>query len=197
MKRPSGEEKDKTTAKKSRFSKYGGLKFQSAGNLVTVGDKVHMEEVGKKGRGYRDSVGRDGDRPKEPEEVAKPRLEDRPESSRPEKDRTQTLRTEERSSREGSAEDDGAKFSFGFSKKKPQPQSKETDPASGGETKFKSKEPHTSVPPGGPPPLMSRQRELMTKAFGGDSDSDGEDEGAALVRMAVRGTPRFTFHIKK
>ena len=190
-KRPSEEEGDKVSGKKSKFSKYGGLKFQSAGNLVTVGDKVHMEEAGKRGRGYQDRTTTGAEKAKGAESRES---QPRPKSPCPErlstKDRTQNLRTDERSKREGSAED---KFSFGFSKKA----QKESSEPSVGEPKSKTEGPGDSPAPGMPPPLMSRRRELMEKAFGGDSDSEGEEEGAELVKMAVRGPPRFMFHIKK
>lgn len=166
----SREECAKDSTKKSRVAKYG-LKFQSAGNLVTVGDRVHMEEGGKRGRGYRDSV---------EEMIAL--------TSRREKTLSTQTATVSTSNKEGEVVDDsGSKFSFGFSKiKKPQHFCQETEPP---------ENPKEESAPG-PPPLMSRQRELMTKAFGGDSDSDGE-EGAELVKMAVRGTPRFMFQIRK
>lgn len=138
---------------------------------MTVGDGVHMEEGGKRGRGYRDSV--------EEMITLPPRLE----SATPIQTATVSARID------SNKEDDdlGSKFSFGFSKiKKPQYFPQGTDPP---------ENPQEESAPG-PPPLMSRQRELMTKAFGGDSDSDGE-EGAELVKMAVRGTPRFMFQIRK
>ena len=152
-----------------------------------------MDEAGKRGRGYQDSVTR---------EAELSETQPRPKSPCPEKSsarecspafRTQSIKTHERLSREGSAENEGSKFSFGFSKKKTQ--SQQLDPSEGEPKKSKSEGPTKGAAPG-PPPLMSRQRELMTKAFGGDSDSD-EDEGVVLTKMAVRGAPRFMFQIKK
>ncbi|CAI8054698.1 G patch domain-containing protein 8 [Geodia barretti] len=189
VKRPS-EDGGKAAEKKSRLSKYGGLKFQSAGNLVTVGDKTRMDEAGKKGRGYQDSMTKEEEGP--PETQPRPGKSSVREGSPA--TRTQSIRTYDRSSREGSAEYEGSKFSFGFSKKKTQSQPAKSDPSEGEPKKSKSEGPKGAAP--GPPPLMSRQRELMTKAFGGDSDSD-EDEGMELTKMAVRGTPRFMFHIRK
>ena len=180
----STEESERLSGKRSRIAKYG-LKFQSAGNLVTVGDQMHMDESGKRGRGYRESV----------EEVSRlsPSTISAPVRSAPVRSapvrsdpvRSAPVRTEED---RGTIIDSGPKFSFGFSKnKRPQyhPQ--------GSEPPEKVKEGEAP----GPPPLMSRQRELMTKAFGGDSDSEGEGEGEELVKMAVRGTPRFMFQIRK
>jgi hypothetical protein len=182
----SSEDGRKAAEKKSRLSKYGGLNFQSAGNLVTVGDKTRMDEDGKKGRGYQDSVTK--------QEGPQPRPETSTVREGSPATRTQSIRTYDRSSREGSAENEGSKFSFGFSKKKTQSQPAKSDPSEGEPKKSISEGPKGAAP--GPPPLMSRQRELMTKAFGGDSDSD-EEEGMELTKMAVRGTPRFMFHIRK
>lgn len=169
------------SSKKSHIAKYG-LKFQSAGNLVTVGDKVQMEEGDKRGRGYRDSV---------KEVSSQSRLlpsEERRAPHVPRKSWADKYRVDTMDDHLG-----GPKLSFGFSKiKKSQHPPQGADPQGEGPPE-QSEE--GSAP--GPPPLMSRQRELMTKAFGGDSDSDGEGEGAELVKMAVRGTPRFMFQIKK
>lgn len=191
----SSEDADSMAAKKSRVTKYGSLKFQSAGNLVTVGDQMHMEEGATRGRGYRDgskgereSLSHLNSRPYFREETPPTRTEDRlaPEGSR----------SEGSVEGEGSAEDEGSKFSFGFSRnRKVQYVPRGCDPAK--EEKKKKKKEGAEDPC--PPPLMSRQRELMTKAFGGDSDSEGEGEGAELVKMAtrVRGAPKFMFQIKK
>ena len=174
----SSEESEAVSSKKSRIAKYG-LKFQSAGNLVTVGDQVHMEEGGKRGRGYKDSVEGKGEGPLPVHSQAT--------DSSAARERVAPVKTRE--DREGSEEDTEQKFSFGFSKnKKPQYRPRGASPL------IEKKE---GTPDPVPPPLMSRQRELMTKAFGGDSDSDGEGEGAELVKMAVRGTPRFMFQIRK
>ena len=175
----SSEESEAVSNKKSRIAKYG-LKFQSAGNLVTVGDRVRMEEGGKRGRGYKDSV-------EEKRERSQPVRPSLPADNSTAGERVATVKT--RDDREGSEEDSEQKFSFGFSKnKKPQYRPRGASPL------IEKKE---GTPDPVPPPLMSRQRELMTKAFGGDSDSEGEGEGAELVKMAVRGTPRFRFQIKK
>ena len=174
----SSEEVEKVSGKKARIAKYG-LKFQSAGNLVTVGDRVRMEEGGKRGRGYRDSVKEMSHRI--PSTSSGGRTDPPPVMDKAE---PPPVREEAED-----GEDSGPKFSFGFSKnKKPQYR-----PRGSGPPEKVRKE----AAPGGPPPLMSRQRELMTKAFGGDSDSEGEGEGAELVKMAVRGTPRFMFQIRK
>lgn len=175
----SSEESTLVSSKVSRITKYG-LKFQSAGNLVTVGDKVQMEEGDKRGSGYKDSV----------EEVVASHSHFPPsEERRPPVPR----RTWADKYRVDMNNDLGPKLSFGFSKiKKSQHPPQGTDPQ---ETDPPEQSQDVSAP--GPPPLMSRQRELMTKAFGGDSDSDEEGEGAALVKMAVRGTPRFMFQIRK
>ena len=156
-----------------------------------------MDGAGKKGRGYQDSVGSSEKRAESRES------ESRPESACPEKysstreqtppiNKTHSLQAEERASREGSAENE-SRFSFGFSKKKTTSEPPKTDPPEG-EPDSKNEGPEEDRP--GPPPLMSRQRELMTKAFGGDSDSE-EEEGVELTRMAVRGTSRFMFKIRK
>ena len=155
--------------KKARLAKYG-LKFQSAGNLVTVRDGMKMEKGEKAGQQYEESLG-----PGRGREGGSPSwgLEHRVDGTGVEESRREG--TDERGGEEQGGEDkeSDSKFSFGFSKK----------------TKKEEVFP-------GPPPLMSRRRELMTKAFGGDSDSEGE-EGDELVKMAVRGTPRFMFHIRK
>lgn len=173
----SSEQNTLVSSKKSRIAKYG-LKFQSAGNLVTVGDKVQMEG-GKRGRGYRDSV----------EEVVASHSHLPPSKERavPAPNKTASTRADKYTA--DVDDDSGPKFSFGFSKIK-----KSQHPPRGADPSEQSQEESTPCPP----PLMSRQRELMTKAFGGDSDSDGEEgEGAELVKMAVRGTPRFMFQIRK
>lgn len=160
--------------KKARLAKYG-LKFQSAGNLVTVGEGMKMEKGKKAGQQYEESLG-----PRRGPEGGSPSqgLEHRVDGASIEESRREG--TDERGGEERDGEEQGGedkesdlKFSFGFSKR----------------TKKEEVAP-------GPPPLMSRRRELMTKAFGGDSDSEGE-EGDELVKMAVRGTPRFMFHIRK
>ena len=174
---------EKVSGKKARIAKYG-LKFQSAGNLVTVGDSVRMEEGGKRGRGYRDSV-KDEVSHRIPSTGTGSGSGGRTDPP-PVRDKAEPLPVREEAE---DGEDSGPKFSFGFSKnKKPQYR-----PRGSGPPEKVRKE----AAPGGPPPLMSRQRELMTKAFGGDSDSEGEGEGAELVKMAVRGTPRFMFQIRK
>lgn len=164
--------------KKARLAKYG-LKFQSAGNLVTVGDSVRMEKGKKAGQQYEESLGtrRGGHEAGSSSRGLEHRVDD---TSVEDEGTDLERRRKERGGEERGGGERGeenkasdSKFSFGFSKK----------------TKKEGAAP-------GPPPLMSRRRELMTKAFGGDSDSEGE-EGEELVKMAVRGTPRFMFHIKK
>lgn len=198
VKRSIEDRESKVSEKKGRISKYGSLKFQSAGNLVTVGDGVRMEEGDKKGRGYHDSVKREESRKTTHLPVS---------SSLAERIRTPSpqFRTDDKqgvgSNRGDPDEDEGSKFSFGFSKnKKSQYRPRGCDPPEEDQVKKNrgTVEKEGEETPR-PPPLMSRQRELMTKAFGGDSDSDGEEEDgrAELVKMAARGTPRFRFQIRK
>ena len=189
----SSEDVEKAVVKKSRVTKYGSLKFQSAGNLVTVGDRMRMDESGcgyqDSRKGERETLSQSTSRLDSREKTSPTRAEDwlGPEGSR----------SEGSAEGEGSLEDEGAKFSFGFSRnRKLQYKPRGCAPPKEEKTTEKKKE-------GGddpcPPPLMSRQRELMTKAFGGDSDSEGEGDGAELVKMAsrVRGTPKFMFQIRK
>ena len=184
FKRSNEAEAEKVSVKKSRVSKYGGLKFQSAGNLVTVGDRVHMEEGATRGRGYHDSVKRESN--------SYPRSLSLIGSAT--RGRTPPIKTEDRRDQEGAAEDEGSKFSFGFQRNR----NLKYRPQGAGPPEEESKKEGTEEVMA-PPKLMSRQRELMTKAFGGDSDSEGEGEGEELVKMAsrARGTPRFMFQIRK
>ena len=182
-------EDEKVSEKKARLAKFG-LKFQSAGNLVTVGDRVRMEEGRKRGRGYRESVEK---REREREMTTSASGLKSSDSDRDSHQRQveRELLGECEETRETAEEKTtGSKFSFNISKNKKAPPPNPDPSAVAGAEKKKGLGPC-------PPPLMSRRRELMTRAFGGDSDSE-EDEGAEeLTRMAVRGAPRFMFHIRK
>ena len=204
----SGEGAAPLTEKQARLAKYS-LKFQSAGNLTTVGDRMKLEEGRNRGREYTGISSTGGGRGEEGEEgegcvVGGGRGEEgegcvvgggRGLGSVSNSETGGEGRGggvggvggEDKAGEEG--KESSMKFSFGFSKKAQyHPYGTARRESAGMSSKTEGNGPV-------PPPLMSRRRELMTKAFGGDSDS--EEEGEELVRMAVRGTPRFRFQIRK
>ena len=171
----------KIAEKKAKIAKFG-LKFQSAGTLVTVGDKSRMTSSKAPAASYRPS---DGDS----DDIHPPSRFGMLSSSGSSGSSSQygggvssydkrlefsdTSRTSEQSVKDGSSDQ---RFSFGFQKKQP--------------TSVPSKAPGKH-----PPPLMSRQRELtMSRVFGGESD---EEEDAGLAQLPIRKPTRFKFNIGK
>lgn len=147
----------KIAEKKARLSKFG-LKFQSAGTLVTIGNQ--MKETKHS--------------PQETQ-TSKTSLESKSDvsqsstSSRQEEDSTKTASDEK-------------KLSFGFNKN---PIAKSSQFGSGGSSQK------------GPPPLMSRQRELtLSRAFKGDEEEEGNEQGFTHSVLS-RPPPKFKFKLGK
>ena len=184
----SEESNAKIAEKKAKIARFG-LKFQSAGTLVTVNDG--HKRMSLSSEGLSSSLSED------PGNVqAATRFEMRPHSvsqgaeeikknldnvvstggrgSHKEKSETRFSTVSEQGTRDGGSDQ---KFSFGFHKKQPT--------SSQGKVVGKN-----------PPPLMSRQRELtMSRAFGDESDE--EDEKTGLAQLPIRRPPRFKFNIGK
>lgn len=182
----SEESNAKIAEKKAKIAKFG-LKFQSAGTLVTVNDGNKRMSLSSKG--LSSSLSEDTR-----DVQSATRFEMLPHSA-PQvaeeiKKKQHVVGTGGRGSSgcgshekpepgfsEQGTQDGGSdqKFSFGFHKKQPT--------SSHGKTVGKN-----------PPPLMSRQRELtMSRAFGDDE----EDEETGLAQLPIRRPPRFKFNIGK
>ena len=183
----SGEGTSPVSQKQARLAKYS-LKFQSAGNLTTVGDRVRLEGGRNRGREYAGTPSSRGRREEEGDEEEGCVVGGGRELGRVDKSATGGGG----GGGDKVGEESSMKFSFGFSKKTQYQLQSSGAARRGGAGVPGRTEGNGPVPP----PLMSRRRELMTKAFGGDSDSEGE-EGEELVKMAVRGFPRFRFQIRK
>lgn len=205
----SEESQAKIAAKKARLAKFG-LKFQSAGTLVTIG-----EQLGRDSSIYRTPavIQRLGGGSVEKNSDGEKKMESTPnQSSRSEK----TLISESTRNSEGSGTSSEKKLSFGFQKKtlpKFQQGGKISGVDSGGMlpkgvytstwekpgTSREKSEPKPDEERKGPPPkLMSRQRELtLERAFGAESD-DEDDSLATLDQLTVRSQPKkFRFNIRK
>lgn len=175
----SEESHAKITAKKAKLAKFG-LKFQSAGTLTSITD-----QLGSDTSTYRP-----------------PAVVQRLTGGNKEQDSGQTFRSSAAPTSEHSVSGD-KKLSFELKTKstslKPVAfQSKDISYTS----VWDRSKPGAQIPDNhlqdrlkGPPPLMSRQRELnMEKAFGDDS-SDEEDIGGKL--LVKRGPAKFKFNIRK
>ena len=209
----SEESQAKIAAKKARLAKFG-LKFQSAGTLVTIG-----EQLGRDSSIYRTPAviqrlqGGSEDKNDAGEKV------DSNSSKSSNSERTQT--SEKVKTSEGNSTSSEKKLSFGFQKKTlsklPQAQSGVKSGVDSGGMLPKGVYTSTWEKPGssreksdtsldkideerkGPPPkLMSRQRELtLERAFGAESD-DEDDSLATLHQLTVRSQPKkFRFNIRK
>ena len=191
----SEESQAKIAEKKAKLAKFG-LKFQSAGTLVTIG-----EQLGRESSIYRT--------PAVIERLGGTEPSSNSSNSRASKEVGKETRKEE------SAGGSEKKLSFAFQKSSSKVKSAQT--LSGARTNVDSvgtrqgvytstwDKPGTSrekikdeeEPKGPPPKLMSRQRELtLERAFGADSD-DEDDSLATLEQLAVRSQPKFRFNIRK
>ena len=173
----SEESSAKIAEKKAKIAKFG-LKFQSAGTLVTVNDEKKRMSLSSKGlasssTGDVEAVTRFEMLPPNASQVAE-EIEKKPHvvsGGRGSHEKSQPGFSEQGTQDGGSDQ----KFSFGFHKKQPT--------SLHGKTAGKN-----------PPPLMSRQRELtMSRAFGDDE----EDEETGLAQLPIRRPPRFKFNIGK
>ena len=172
----SEESSAKIAEKKAKIAKFG-LKFQSAGTLVTVNDEKKRMSLSSKGlasssTGDVQSVTRFEMLPPNAsqvaEEIKKPHVVS---GGRGSHEKSQ-LGFSEQGTQDGGSDQ---KFSFGFHKKQPT--------SLHGKTAGKN-----------PPPLMSRQRKLtMSRAFGDDE----EDEETGLTQLPTCRPPRFKFNIGK
>lgn len=209
----SEESQAKIAAKKARLEKFG-LKFQSAGTLVTIG-----EQLGRDSSIYRTPavIQRLQGDSKDNDDGEKT---DSNSSKSSNSERTQTSKKVRSSEGGGSSSD--KKLSFGFQKKTlsklPQAQSGVKSGVESGGMLPKGVYTSTWEKPGGssreksdassdkideerkgpPPKLMSRQRELtLERAFGAESD-DEDDSLATLHQLTVRSQPKkFRFNIRK
>lgn len=180
----SEESNAKIAEKKAKIAKFG-LKFQSAGTLVTVNDGNKRMSLSSKG--LSSSLSEDTrdvqsatrfemlPHSQVAEEIEKKQYVvstgGRGSSGRGNHEKSEPGFSEQGTQDGGSDQ----KFSFGFHKKQPT--------SSHGKTAGKN-----------PPPLMSRQRELtMSRAFGDDE----EDEETGLAQLPIRRPPRFKFNIGK
>ena len=176
----------KIAEKKAKIAKFG-LKFQSAGTLVTVNDGNKRMSFASKGlpsslsgdTGDVQSATRFEMLPHSASQVVE-EIKKKPHAVSTGGRGSSGRGSHEEKPETGFSEQDGSsdeKFSFGFHKKQPTP--------SHGKTAGKN-----------PPPLMSRQRELtMSRAFGDESDE--EDEQTGLAQLPIRKPPRFKFNIGK
>jgi hypothetical protein len=206
----SEESQAKIAAKKARLAKFG-LKFQSAGTLVTIG-----EQLGRDSSIYRTPavIQRLGGGGEEKNNDGEKKVESSP-SQTASSERTQITEIV-KSSSEGSSTSSEKKLSFGFQKKtlsKFQQGGKSSSMDSGGMlpkgvytstwekpgSSRETSEPKPEEERKGPPPkLMSRQRELtLERAFGVESD-DEDDSLTTLDQLTVRSQPKkFRFNIRK
>lgn len=180
----SEESNAKIAEKKAKIAKFG-LKFQSAGTLVTVNDgnkrtlsSKRLSSNWSEDAGDVQAATRFEMLPHSSsqgaEEIKKNPVSTGGRGSREEKSET-TFSTVSEQRTQGGGSDQ--KFSFGFHKKQPT--------SSQGKAVGKN-----------PPPLMSRQRELtMSQAFGDESDED--DDKTGLAQLPIRRPPRFKFNIGK
>lgn len=179
----------KIAEKKAKIAKFG-LKFQSAGTLVTVGDKSKMTSFKTSAASYQapDVDSYNSHPPPGLEMLSRSAVGsigsfsqysggasscDKKQGHEEKLEFSDTSRNFEQSVKDGSFDQ---RFSFGFQKKQ--------------QNSVPSKAPGKH-----PPPLMSRQRELtMSGVFGGDSD---EEEDAGLAQLPIRKPLRFKFNIGK
>lgn len=203
----SEESQAKIAEKKARLAKFG-LKFQSAGTLVTIGDQLGRDSsiyrtpavIQRLGGAENNNIGKDS------------RVSNSSQTTNPSEPQTDEHKKGHKEGSSGSEK----KLSFGFQKS----QSKVKQQQSGGRGFHndvggtQSKGVYTSTweklgssreksqkdeeeRKGPPPKLMSRQRELtLEQAFSAESD-DEDDSLTTLQQLAVRSQPKFRFNIKK
>ena len=208
----SEESQAKIAEKKARLAKFG-LKFQSAGTLVTIG-----EQLGRESSIYRTPavIQRLAGNDDKNTEITK--LTER-ESSGIERDQTSD---EQKKKGSGTDLSSDKKLSFGFQKslsklKPPQQHLSGAKSSSQGSAGLLPKGQYTSIwnklgksqeksdlsqkdegeRKGPPPKLMSRQRELTLEGAFGEESDDEDDSLATLQQLAVRAQPKFRFNIKK
>lgn len=198
----SEESQAKIAAKKARLAKFG-VKFESAGTLVTIGEQLGRENSVYRTPAVIQRLG-GGEDKSSAVEKGDPKCSESSNS-----DKTQTS--------ENSSTSCEKKLSFGFQKtalSKLQQASKSGMNGTGllpqgvytstwekpGGSRAKS-DPSDKVNEeerkGPPPKLMSRQRELtLERAFGAESDEE-DDSLATLQQLTVRSQPKFRFNIRK
>ena len=208
----SEESQAKIAEKKARLAKFG-LKFQSAGTLVTIGD-----QLGRDSSIYRTPAviqrlgGADSNNIREDSRVSN--------SSQTANASKSEIDEHKNSHKAGSSSGSEKKLSFSFQKS--QSKLKQQQQLSGargchndiggaqptgvytstwekpGTSRENSELSHDKEERKGPPPkLMSRQRELtLERAFSAESD-DEDDSLTTLHQLAVRSQPKFRFNIKK
>ena len=173
VKRASDSESSlKVAEKKARIAKFG-LKFQSAGTLITVPDGPRQMVTRPSSYAPPPLPGESPPRSPAAAPPPSPPKAVRGWEKHPGEERLET-QGEERTKPQGSSGGSSGKLSFGFSKKQPKP------------------------PPPGPPPLMSKSKHrlALARAFGEDSDEEGEG-GGALAKLPIIRPPRFKFNINK
>ena len=207
MSKESEESQAKIAAKKARLAKFG-LKFQSAGTLVTIGEQLGRDSSIYRTPAVIQRLGGSEDSNSAGEKVVSS-------TSKP----SNSERTQKVKSTESSGTSSEKKLSFGFQKKTPskiqQTPSGNKSSVDGAGAQPKGVYTSTWEKPGdsreksdasnkadeerkGPPPkLMSRQRELtLERAFGAESD-DEDDSLETLQQLTVRSQPKFRFNIRK
>ena len=208
----SEESQAKIAEKKARLAKFG-LKFQSAGTLVTIGDQLGRDSsIYRTPAVIRRLEGTDDNGIGEDSRVSN--------SSQTATNSSKSQRDEPEKGRKEGNSGSEKKLSFGFQKSQSKLKQQQLSGARGCPSDTggaQSKGVYTSMweKPGssqeksdllqkdkeerkGPPPkLMSRQRELtLEQAFNAESD-DEDDSLATLQQLAVRSQPKFRFNIKK
>lgn len=196
----SEESQAKIAEKKAKLAKFG-LKFQSAGTLVTIGEQLGRESSIYRTPAVIQRLGANDD------DSSTHKVE-----SSNSKGAQMSLKVKgERENNSGSEK----KLSFGFQKSQSKLKQPQLLSSNTGTMLPKGVYTSTWEKPGdsqekreqalkdegerkGPPPkLMSRQRELtLERAFGEESD-DEDDSLATLQKLTVRSQPKFRFNIKK
>lgn len=204
----SEESQAKIAAKKARLAKFG-LKFQSAGTLVTIGEQLGRDSSIYRTPAVIQRLGGGGNKDKESDG-------EKVDTKSSISERTQAAENVKCSQSSGSGSE--KKLSFGFQKKTLSKFQQGAKSDAVDSIKMLPKGVYTSTweKPGssreksevddktdeerkGPPPkLMSRQRELtLERAFGAESD-DEDDSIATLHQLTVRAQPKkFRFNIRK
>ena len=207
----SEESQAKIAEKKARLAKFG-LKFQSAGTLVTIGDQLGRDSSIYRTPAVIQRLGGTDDN-----DIGKQfAISNSSQFTNSSKSQTDKQEKGSKDSSSGSEK----KLSFGFQKSQSRLKQQQLSVAKGSRSDAEGGQPkgvYTSTweKPGssqeksessqkdkekmkGPPPkLMSRQRELtLERAFNAESD-DEDDSLATLQQLAVRSQPKFRFNIKK
>lgn len=205
----SVESQAKIAQKKAKIAKFG-LKFQSAGTLVTIGEQLGRQSAIRQPPPATKEKVESGEQKHISGHSSNSRSDrkdgTRVDSARPTPQQAISLIPAQFSSNSASSE---KKLSFGFNKKSSSFVSsktvddkrvtKEGSYTSTWKTTSSTFEAAKQIQSGtggkGPPPkLMSRQRELhLQGAF--DSDSDEEDN--SLTKLPVKAAPKFRFNLRK